>query len=220
MVIYIAFGQEERGMMMLFLPACFAAGFCLGYFRPGAERFRASPQLIPLTIVIGTIVIGIAAFLALFLARSPLAFAGVFLARSPQTVSGWLLAFAGVVVGVLAGVWYTNDREDKRDRDKLIFLAGAGGFLFLSALEYDHKLLGNLAKIGGGGVSVEFSDKGRNSDARPLIAASQKYLGKVFPGNSGVILSISSLEDLPESFKLDELYSILFSGNSIYDYSL
>jgi hypothetical protein len=189
-------------MMLLFLPACFAAGFCLGYLRLDREKFRTSPQLVPLALVCV-----VAALVVLFLAGTV------------QSIYGWLLAFAAVVTGCLAGLWYTDDQEDKRARDKLIFIAGAGGLLFLSALEYDHKLFGNLSKIGGSEFSVEFSDKDRHNtqDVRSVVGASNGYLGKVFPGNSGLKLAIGTLRDLQESIVLDDYYSVLFSYDTILD---
>ena len=221
--------------MLVVLPACFALGFLIGYVlsrwgssivagwgeSPAQQASPARPDPGEYDLLSATPPTAIGAArenswiwiaLALFALVAFAAFA------SGWATSGHLLEFGAVVVGVLAAIWF-NDPSGSRD--KLIFLAAAGGFLFLAALEYDHKVFGSLAKIGGGGVSVEFSDKGRRgADERPLIAASQGYLGKVFPGNSGVTLAIGSLKDLPISIMIDEYYSVLFSANSISkDYS-
>jgi hypothetical protein len=75
----------------------------------------------------------------------------------PWISTGHLLEFASAVVGWIGGGWF---RDANRTRDQLAFIASAGAFLFLAALEYDYKLLGSLEKIGGSEFSVEFSNEG------------------------------------------------------------
>ena len=129
--------------------------------------------------------------------------------------AGHLLWFAAIAVGALAWAWF-NDANGSRD--KLFFIASAGAFLFLVALEYDNKLFNHLAKIGGGGVSVEFSDEGRSGKTAngqnpvPSVSSTADYLEVVFPGASGVDFSLGGLKEIPKNTISDEQYAVLLAG--------
>jgi hypothetical protein len=137
--------------MLLTLPTFFALGFAFGYLWPywpgvGQERQTAEARALAWRRA-GTW----SAVLLIVLA--------VLLLPWPAGMTGRGLAVAGAVVGTLAGRWY---RGPNSTRDQLAFIASAGVFPFFAALEYDHKLFGNLAKFGGAGVSVEFANQDRN----------------------------------------------------------
>jgi hypothetical protein len=213
--------------MLMILPGFFALGFCLGYFspswrlreaqrRPVGERSSYLPDLLFFVLVgIATVLLGLLA-VAVFAALPPpfVALFGFDHFPTPQTWTGYLLGVAGVVVGAMAGAWF---KEENGSRDKIIFIAGASAFLFLAALEYDHRLFGNLAKIGGSEFSVEFSTV--NIPARSKVPelgpnsapTGLDYLSSSFSGAAAIDLTVDTLTDLPELIVKDNQYALLFS---------
>jgi hypothetical protein len=221
--------------MLIALPAWFASGFCLGYLlgrwgsallalwhKPASQeppqfealprdelgrfvaRDRANPNIAApddswIWVVLGLVAV---VTLAIFASGWPMA-------------GGHLLWIAAMAVGAMGGQWFATNGT----RDQLAFITGAGAFLFLGALEYDHQLFAKLTKFGGSQFSVEFSnDGGRNklSNAQnpvpTLGSPADNYLNVVFPGSSGVDLSLGFLMELPNSIVSDEQYANLFTN--------
>ncbi len=199
--------------MLLVLPTFFAIGFCLGYLWPGrqiGEWLVKSRVWIRILVVLQDpprlIFSLIVAYAAILLAL------GV-IVPGPWVSPGPLLEFASTVVGVIAGQWFTNPA---RTRDQLAFIAGAGAILFFATLEYDHKLFGNLAKIGGREFSVEFSEKGRSAPINksgPLFnPGSQNLLESSFSRALVIDATVNALKALPYFIVTDNQYAQLFSG--------
>jgi hypothetical protein len=212
--------------MLVLLPGFFALGFCIGYFLPSWRVREAQRRPTGdghssyfLDLVFFTFVafsVALLAIVTLTVLTTPrvVSFFGPSHFPTPQTWTGYLLGISGIVVGAMGGSWFKNEDAN---RDKIIFVAASGIVLFLAALEYDHKLFGNLSKIGGNEFSVEFSDKGRGpaADVRSVVSSSTGYLGKVFQGNSGLKLAIGTMKDLPDSIVIDNYYANLFSEGFI-----
>jgi len=197
--------RREPGMLIV-LPFFFAVGFGVGYIWPGWDAVRASPEntarwLLGALIALGAIIVTLAVL------------------PTPQAFSGELLTLACILVGALAGSWF---KDPAGSRDKLAFIASAGVFLFLAALEYDHKLFGNLAKFGGAGVSVEFSNQSRSGRADdipvPTPSGTEDFLGSVFPGASRIDYAIGTLASLSSIIQRDDKYVNLFSNDPTHEF--
>ncbi len=109
----------------------------------------------------------------------------------------------------------SGSRIPKRVETNCLHLA-SGGFLFLSALEYDNKIFRNLSKIGGSEFSVEFSTQSGekySSDSTP-IDTGHDFLAIALPGTTAVELSLNHLVRLPQYIMDDERYSVAFSTDS------
>jgi hypothetical protein len=197
--------------MLIFLPAFFAIGFCIGFFlsRGQLPGFRPPGQWREVQTIdlLNLVIWGVVAVVLLGTVIGPLlSFVDVPALHVP---SGRFLLFASVVVGALAGRWFI---DPDGSRDKIIFVAGAAGFLFLAALDYDHNVFANLSKIGGSEFSVEFSAQSRSAGTgNPVASAAQSNSQAVFPGASEVDLSIGSLVALLKFIVNDEQYAELFS---------
>lgn len=171
--------------MLTILPFFFAAGFGVGYYSVILRN--------PLALAVGAIAIVLFAF------SDALGLAAVG------------LGLAGAVVGALGGRWFRKGGT----RDQLGFLAGAGLFLFLAALEYDNKIFRNLSKIGGSEFSVEFSSQGqagRSNNTPPVVSVKVDNLNDVFPGGSGIKYATETLASLPDAMVRDEQYARLFAA--------
>jgi hypothetical protein len=198
--------------MLITLPAFLAIGFGLGYLWAAS-----GVRMIARSNTTGRFTRSVTSHdILVWLPWAALALVAFAILTAPLTTTGRMLAFAGIVVGALAGDWF---QQPTGSRDKLFFLTGAGAFLFLAALEYDNKLFRNLSKIGGSEFSVEFSDMSRNqnNESRSSLpsANAENYSTISFPGASNIDFAISTMIDLPNAIHRDEQYYHLLSGQNI-----
>jgi hypothetical protein len=217
--------------MLTLLPIFFALGFCFGFYLPSwrqretrqgnVERDYSRRLVLFVLVAYAAVLLTIVAVQALSRLPPPVfQLFGFNHFPVPQTWTGWALAVAAVLVGSLAGEWF---KEDHGSRDRILFVAAAGAFLFLAALEYDHKLFEKLAKIGGGGVSVEFSGQAniepstnRFTAYAPLRSERGDYVSSSFSGASTVDFAVDWLWYLPQFIVFDNAYALLFA-NGIVD---
>ena len=184
------------------LPLFLAVGFCLGLF--------ASPGVVLLFLALqgdG----GWRVFLGWAILLSLATLAGVALLRAVDDPGiGLGLQFAALVVGAAGGRWFATASAE---RDKAVFVAAAGLFLAIAAIEYDYRLFGYLNKFSAGGVDLEFagpaSDKG--GDTR-VAGASTGPKNDPFSGRNRLNIAIKKLEQLPDFARRDEKYARMFSG--------
>jgi hypothetical protein len=201
--------------MLIILPFFFALGFAFGYFLDELSEFfrtRVWTRIEEVPQAINGALPNILNWFAPALAILVLVLTFGFFALPPVITIARLLELAAAVVGALAARWFVDRRGS---RDQLAFIAGASAFLFLGALEYDHKLFRNLSKIGGSEFSVEFSAQtgGGNTNDRSTLPVdpAQGFLGLALPGTNAVDLALNHLSLLPKYIVDDERYSALFS---------
>ena len=184
------------------LPLFLAVGFCLGLFAsPGVVLFFLALQGDG----------GWRVFLGWAILLSLATLAGVALLRAVDDPGiGLGLQFAALVVGAAGGRWFATASAE---RDKAVFVAAAGLFLAIAAIEYDYRLFGYLNKFSAGGVDLEFagpaSDKG--GDTR-VAGASTGPKNDPFSGRNRLNIAIKKLEQLPDFARRDEKYARMFSG--------
>ena len=206
--------------MLIVLPFFFAVGFGVGYFWDELEEFFHSRIWTWVAEIPQAIDGALPNLLNWFAPALTILVVGVtfgLFALPPVITIERLLELATIVVGALAARWFVDRRGS---RDQLAFLGGASAFLFLAALEYDHKLFGNLSKIGGSEFSVEFSDEGRagrsnsQSPVQSTSGTGDDFLNGAFPGGSGTNSAVGYLASLPGTMVRDEKYANLLSAPS------
>jgi hypothetical protein len=123
------------------------------------------------------------------------------------------MCISAAVVGVTAGAWFA---VSSRERDRLIFIAVGGGYLFVAALQYETRIFDHLSKLSAGGVNLEFSEagkKGEEGNAWSLNYTSSDS-GNMLIGGNRQDLMIAFLGNLGDMMLRDEQYARLIASQS------
>lgn len=191
--------------MIVELPIFLAAGFCLGLLQGrGLALFYVALRWNGgWRVILGwVILLGLAALAAVAL-----------LWHSVFPIVGLGLQIAAVVVGWAGGRWFSTASAE---RDKVLFIAAAGVFLILAAVEYEYRLFNFVTKINTGVVNLEFADRTSGAENATTYNFVPNASTSPFRGQDRLDFAIDRLLNLPDFIARDEKYAELFSGYDKY----